>query len=222
MKKLKKGFTLIEIAMVLVIIGLILGGILQGQQLINAARVRALSGQLEEVSMAWFAFQDRYHAFPGDFSQASTQIGDVANGNGNGIIDSDIERGLVWLHLAKAGFLSGAYDGMPVKEGFRCADSSCPVNPFGGTLVISGSDQAHGKAGLGLGHLSNELWAGRLIPVAVLAEVDRKLDDGLATAGRLQLAKPGSGWTGSDACLLAANYNIAASSQDCAAVYRGF
>ena len=83
------GFTLIEIAIVLVIIGLLLGGVLKGQELITSARVRNLISQQDGIKAAYFGFLDRFRALPGDYSQASTNIANVAagaNGNGNGQI----------------------------------------------------------------------------------------------------------------------------------------
>ncbi|HEB81223.1 MAG TPA: prepilin-type N-terminal cleavage/methylation domain-containing protein, partial [Gammaproteobacteria bacterium] len=88
--KRQKGFTLIEIAIVLVIIGLLLGGVLKGQELINTARVRALNNSVDGVTAAWFSFQDRYRAFPGDYTQATVNLPDpnglIANGNGDGLV----------------------------------------------------------------------------------------------------------------------------------------
>src|SRR6188472_935406 len=86
----QNGFTLIEIAIVLVIIGLLLGGVLKGQELITGARVRNLVAQQDGVKAAYFGFLDRYRALPGDYAAAATNISNVAataacnNGNGNG------------------------------------------------------------------------------------------------------------------------------------------
>src|SRR6266545_6313422 len=89
------GFTLIEIAIVLVIIGLLLGGVLKGQELITSARVRNLISQQDGVKAAYFGFLDRYRALPGDYANASTTItgvgaacGTNGNGNGNGQIEN--------------------------------------------------------------------------------------------------------------------------------------
>ncbi|MDP3686236.1 MAG: prepilin-type N-terminal cleavage/methylation domain-containing protein, partial [Sulfurimicrobium sp.] len=60
MKSQQQGFTLIEIAIVLVIIGLLLGGVLKGQELINNARVRNIINQQDGIKAAYFGFQDRY------------------------------------------------------------------------------------------------------------------------------------------------------------------
>src|SRR6202162_5353761 len=85
MGKLSKGFTLIEIAIVLVIIGLLLGGVLKGQELITGARVRNLISQQDGIKAAFFGFQDRFRALPGDYASASTNINGVTiAGDGNG------------------------------------------------------------------------------------------------------------------------------------------
>src|SRR3954471_6949218 len=85
MRKLQKGFTLIEIAIVLVIIGLLLGGVLKGQELITGARVRNLVQQQDGVKAAYFGFLDRYRALPGDYKQATTTItGATTDGNADG------------------------------------------------------------------------------------------------------------------------------------------
>ena len=75
--KQQKGFTLVEIAIVLVIIGLLLGGILKGQELINSARVRNLADQNSGVQAAYYGFIDRYRRIPGDFpaARASAALG---------------------------------------------------------------------------------------------------------------------------------------------------
>ena len=72
-----RGFTLIEIAIVLVIIGLLLGGVLKGQELITGARVRNLISQQDGIKAAFFGFQDRFRALPGDYAAATTNIAGV-------------------------------------------------------------------------------------------------------------------------------------------------
>jgi prepilin-type N-terminal cleavage/methylation domain-containing protein len=115
----QRGFTLIEIAIVLVIIGLLLGGVLKGQELITSARVRNLISQQDGIKAAYFGFLDRFRALPGDYTQASINIANVAatsNGNGNGQITVSGVSGAtidehvaVWEHLSKAGFINGSY-----------------------------------------------------------------------------------------------------------------
>src|SRR5215210_4736675 len=97
MQNKESGFTLIEIAIVLVIIGLLLGGVLKGQELITSARVRNLISMQDGIKAAYFGFLDRYRALPGDYAQASANItgvtgggacgvGTAGNGNGDGQI----------------------------------------------------------------------------------------------------------------------------------------
>src|SRR5476651_2427646 len=124
----QSGFTLIEIAIVLVIIGLLLGGVLKGQELITAARVRNLAAQIDGVKIAYLGFQDRYRALPGDYAdaQAATNIpgaagsatkgctnaGTCANGKIDPTAGADTESILAWHQLSRSGFITGNYDGL--------------------------------------------------------------------------------------------------------------
>ena len=74
MRSIARGFTLIEIAIVLVIIGLLLGGVLKGEELIRAARVRNLINEQQNIKAAFYGFQDRYRALPGDYGSAANNI----------------------------------------------------------------------------------------------------------------------------------------------------
>ena len=67
MKSQQSGFTLVEIAIVLVIIGLLLGGILKGQELINTAKVKNLANDFRTIPTYIYAYQDKFKALPGDF-----------------------------------------------------------------------------------------------------------------------------------------------------------
>ncbi len=221
----QRGFTLIEIAIVLVIIGLLLGGVLKGQELINTARVRALNNTVDGITAAWFSFQDRYRAFPGDYLTAQSNVnlpGAPDGGDANGLVDTDNERARVWVHLEAAGYLTGGYsdDTQTVAaDAYDCQVTICPDNGFGagmnlsyGNLVQSGTVDAH------------ELITGRGIPVEVLAELDRKVDDGAADSGAMQLGTAGTGWAAAEetACKNGANYELQSPSSNCAAVFRNF
>ncbi|RLA92930.1 MAG: prepilin-type cleavage/methylation domain-containing protein, partial [Deltaproteobacteria bacterium] len=100
----QKGFTLVEIAIVLVIIGLILGGILKGQSMIQNAKIKRVKSDIDGIVAAVFSYQDKYGYLPGDDPNDGPDVG--ASGNGNGIFNSD-EYVLAWRHLIKAGFVSG-------------------------------------------------------------------------------------------------------------------
>jgi prepilin-type N-terminal cleavage/methylation domain-containing protein len=194
MKRYNHGFTLIEIAIVLVIIGLLLGGVLKGQELITGARVRNLISQQDGIKAAFFGFQDRYRALPGDYASASTNINcgaaPCANGNGNGQIESAAtgtvahEEALVWNHLTAAGFLNGSYtfaDSVPV-------DASTPKNPYSAFLDLE-YDANFGVAPLApTTQKKHNLKTGPQVPVEIISEVDRKIDDGLPYNGAFQFS----------------------------------
>src|ERR1700712_2229391 len=83
----QRGFTLVEIAIVLVIIGLLLGGVLKGQSLIDSAKVKNIIQQSNSLSAAVNAYQDKFHALPGDDAQGTLHApGATGNGNGDGQI----------------------------------------------------------------------------------------------------------------------------------------
>lgn len=185
----QQGFTLIEIAIVLVIIGLLLGGILKGQELITSARVRGLISQQDGIKAAFYGFQDRYRSLPGDYSAASTNIqmtttGANANGNGDGRIlagGTPDETILVWEHLSKSGFINGNY----VYAG-TIGDGTTPKNAYG-QYVQLGYDLNYYTLTGGVAAAStvqrHNLKTGNQIPVEIAAEVDRKIDDGNGATG---------------------------------------
>ncbi len=228
--KKQAGFTLIEIAIVLVIIGLLLGGVLKGQELINTARVRSLSNNVDGITSAWFSFSDRYRAFPGDYAQAEVNLPNIeSSGNGNGIIDTDEERALVWSHLQAAGYITGSYpDGDPAPEvetaTYDCPVTTCPDNGFGQGMLIDHTALQQSAPAVA----AHELITGRAIPSDVLAELDRKIDDGTAGAGSMQLGTEGAGWGDGDGEIGACQaddedaYNMQTPSANCAAVFRNF
>ncbi len=195
MHRHQSGFTLIEIAIVLVIIGLLLGGILKGQELITSARVRNLIAQIDGVKAAYFGFQDRYRALPGDFTQAATQVpGATQNGDGNGQI-TGTESIAVWDHLSHAGFINGTYV-------YAATDSASttPTNPYGAYLQLI-YDNVYADTGTPTPR--HNLKTGPQIPVEILAEIDRKIDDGRPLTGNVRFSAYPNGGTAptTDKCI---------------------
>jgi prepilin-type N-terminal cleavage/methylation domain-containing protein len=177
-----RGFSLLEIAIVLILVGLLLGGVLKGQELISGARVRSLIQQQDGVKTAYYAFFDRYKALPGDYSGATTQISGIStsdcnggNGNGDGRIEeANNENTLVWEHLARAGFMTGPYACAAV-----VSPATSPMNAHGRPLEIV-FDTGYAGATTTARHL---LKTGSQISSQLLAEIDRKVDDGNAVGG---------------------------------------
>jgi len=117
MRSQQSGFTLVEIAIVLVIIGLLLGGILKGQELINSAKVKNLANDFRVIPTYIYAYQDKFKALPGDDPAGQTHLpGGAAsdNGNGNGVIDgawnsttATDESFMFWRHVRLANLAAG-------------------------------------------------------------------------------------------------------------------
>lgn len=118
------GFTLVELAIVLVIIGLIVGGVLVGQDLIKAAEIRATTTDLERYNAAANTFRNKYNGIPGDLLSArATQFGlesrdgAAANGDGNGLVegcaaatvDLGCETAMFWTDLTVASLIPDAF-----------------------------------------------------------------------------------------------------------------
>jgi prepilin-type N-terminal cleavage/methylation domain-containing protein len=186
----QSGFTLIEIVIVVVVVGLLLGGVLAGQQLIRGARVHKLMADVSGYRAAIHSFTERYETYPGDYEGASLHIKcspACLNGNGNKRVERNAvpvggsqvhEELLVWSHLSGAGFISGQFTAAP--GGTIPTLNNSPVNisqrywqfifdaVFGST---PGTPARH------------NLKTGNQIPVSFLQEIDTKVDDGLPNAG---------------------------------------
>ena len=236
MKQKQKGFTLVEIAIVLVIIGLLLGGILKGQELINSARVRNMADMNAGIQAAYFGFIDRFRRVPGDWNGAAATLaigvpiaGNPAPGGvaDNGRIDNPggtewVEPNAVWEQLALSGFIQGAYTGLPAQP--TTVSNQTPLNAFNNIVVLGRTDD-YLDGGTAAVRLS--LVLGRGVPVDITRELDTKLDDGQPRTGVLRLANDDPGDTfalvgASDAaCFDAGNdaYDIAADIQDCNTVF---
>jgi prepilin-type N-terminal cleavage/methylation domain-containing protein len=169
------GFTLVEIAIVLVIIGLLLGGILKGQEMITQARIKNVINDFNGITAAYFAYQDRYKAIPGDdFTSATrwtTGTLTVFGGDGNGSVAGTygaapaapaagtVETLKYWWHLRLAGFVPGATAGQ--------AAVTQPSNAVGGIVGVEASP--FGLTGLAICSAN--------VPDKIAGAVDTQLDD---------------------------------------------
>ena len=150
MERRQKGFTLVEIAIVLVIIGLLLGGVLKGQELINSAKVKNFATDFRNIPLYIYGYQDKYKALPGDDRAAVAHLGtgaaQSASGAGNGVIDGHWdsitgadESVIFWQHARLAGLASGA---TVIPATLTANDAFFPTNADGGRIGIeSGSSK---------------------------------------------------------------------------------
>ncbi len=199
MKSAQKGFTLVEIAIVLVIIGLLLGGILKGQEMITQAKIKNVVADFSGISAAYYGYQDRYRAIPGDDLNAATRWTNApaaVAGDGNGVVGGTYNNACVqvpvaatpetckwWDHLRRAGFVSGS-------GGLQ------PFNAVTGLLGVQTGDGGGGSTLLnaaGGNGFSSLLVCSANLPDKIAIAVDTQMDDGASNVGTvraLQQAAP--------------------------------
>ncbi len=180
MKSQQKGFTLVEIAIVLVIIGLLLGGILKGQEMITQAKIKNVIADFSGVSAAYHGYQDRYRKIPGDDGDAIARWGTPAAAVGtanDGVIAggyattvANSESRLFWLHLRRAGFVSGS-------------DQEQPFNAVTGRLGVQTGDTAGGAI---FGGFSGLIICSANLPDKIAIATDVQMDDGVITSGTVR------------------------------------
>jgi len=185
------GFTLVEIAIVLVIIGLLLGGILKGQEMITQAKIKNIVNDFNGITVAVTSYQDRYRAIPGDDQNATTRWTTQApgKGNGDGVMlgkykDNDTggtggapadlkESNLFWQHLRIAGFVPGLTTGT--------GSGTPPPNAAGGLIGVENG--VVGTSGLGFTSLivcfSN-------LPEKIANALDVQMDDSKPNTGQVR------------------------------------
>ncbi len=201
----KHGFTLVEIAVVLVIIGLIIGGVMVTTNMINSAKVQQFVKQISEYDAALVNFYGKYQSLPGDTNVM------MPRGNNNGVIegynDDDNhfwgENANYWYHLSMTGFLPEQYSNSTA--GGIVAGVQVPraaIGNFGNVGIMVGSpvdlnDYFTGKNVYwvsGFPQATVDTWGGAcggcLLPFTAyeVQPVDSKIDDGFPKSGRLVTA----------------------------------
>jgi len=177
----QSGFTLVEIAIVLVIIGLILGGVLKGQVLIDNAKYKNFVKDIESYRAGVYTFQDTYRALPGDIGVITALDDNAIAGDGNGVIDDaecsadEDESCLVWSHLRYAGIIAGDPS---LKD-----ETAPPTHTYGGQVsAIATGSWANGV---------NEIKILTLgIPGDVAQRYDNEFDDGDPRSGSVARYDP--------------------------------
>lgn len=168
----QKGFTLVELAIVMTIIGLLIGGILKGQELMENARVTSTIAQIRSYESATTTFRDTYSAMPGDMANAATRlpncdatcgpnatdgIGDgIVGANGGVILAQNVvanatnntadEAVLFWTHLLRADLISGISDAGIAAGGVVAAGETHPAAKIGGVFRAGHGDGAAAAA----------------------------------------------------------------------------
>ncbi len=186
MKK-QSGFTLIELAIVLVIIGLLLGGVLKGQELINSAKVKNMASDFRNAQVQIYSYQDKFRALPGDDSAAKNHVNATNDGNGDGLISGawDAASGETfdyWQHVRLAGLATGPT--------VTTDATYLPTNAEGGRIgVQSNPDKT----------IANLKGSYAICSAGILGkfakQLDTALDDGNTAGGNVMVASSVTGVT---------------------------
>jgi Tfp pilus assembly protein PilE len=188
-KTTNTGFTLAEVALVLVVVGLLLGGVMKAQEMVVQAKIKHVIADINGVSAAMYAYHDRYRALPGDDKGSGRWGLTPPPSAGNGVIEGKYasnsatdESRLVWEHLRRADFVAGS-------------GSENPFNAvFGKIGVQTGDGSGASPAGV-LGTAANtNLVTGLLLctanlPDKIAISVDAQLDDGKGRTGSVRANK---------------------------------
>lgn len=205
---MQKAFTLVELAIVLIIIGLITGGVVGAQSLIKSARVNSIITDVTNYQQAFNAFELEYDALPGDMPDATQYWPSTCNGRGDGsihwIYNGCLENFAAFEHLSLAELINGTFDrtnGTGSMQTDAIPGVSVPAKYEGGYsfqywLPWSGAGDSYYRAVLRIGAKGNgttyHLTEPMLHPKEVL-KIDRKLDDGLSMSGWIGISNTGNG-----------------------------
>lgn len=216
-RPMQRAFSLVELSVVIVILGLLVGGIVGGKTLLNAGRAHSVVGQATGYAAAAELFYDQYGELPGDITRATQLWSGVANGNGNGVWEgnSSTENFQVWLHLARAGFITGSYTGAAGSGGsLHAAPGNSPAGALAGTLFwpYSWGEQV-ASSSFFVGNYDNLFVYGGVTaaswPTAAALTsadaywIDNKADDGLPGRGNIRTFAGSWMQTNTGACITA-------------------
>jgi prepilin-type N-terminal cleavage/methylation domain-containing protein len=191
MKKLplyQTGFSLLELSITLVIIGLVLAAIASGAHLMQAAQINKVTSELSGYKQAVENFQLKYHNLPGDQPNASNFWPSAVNGNGDGQISGHLtERLQAWSHLAKSHMIAGNFTGLPASSPLYQESINVPGSTIKGAYYILGYDQVYptstGRSGNNIQLVTTvnttegDRPEGGALPASDARIIDKKLDE---------------------------------------------
>lgn len=194
-----KAFTLVELAIVLIIIGLITGGVVGAQSLINSAKMAAVISEFQSFDAAIKAFKLEYDSLPGDIDEASLYWSGEVNGNNDKRIFSYNTEGVrAWRHLALSGILPGNYDGTfnSISPADLRPNENHPESSVDGAVYQINWKQKTNRSGNSIYLVSLDILS--LVDPKDARKIDLKLDDGHGSTGLLHGENAGCGSSGQE------------------------
>jgi prepilin-type N-terminal cleavage/methylation domain-containing protein len=202
----KRAFTLLEFSVVVVVIGLVIGAVIIGQEMLGSSRLQAVVTDVEKYRRAAHDFENAYGGLPGDFYSDQTVWTELpvatagAYGNGDGFIDEYTEGFRAWQHLALGQMIKGAYSGTATGNtavvGINVPEASVPESGFS-FISLTGTEidtswlfdaalSADALAGVYIAfgaQQAGDITIAGSIPVDDAIGIDSKVDDGLPDSG---------------------------------------
>ena len=187
-RHLNSGFTLVEVSIVLVVIGLLIGSVLVAVNILQNARITSTISTLQSIQSAVSTYNQNYGAVPGDDTKAASRFSLTNSGGGNGVVGTSTsyndntsaaangegayESRMVWSHLRASGLIKG-----------QGTDVAQPGNPFGGIFGIQNG--AFTTDGIGSG--TNVVCINQ-VPGSAAVIIDQRQDDGIPNTGNIRAA----------------------------------
>ena len=216
----KKAFSLIELSIVLIIIGLLIAGVTGGASLIKNAELRGVMNEARGYQTAVNSFYARFNALPGDYG---TAIGASGNGDANGQIEfkTDKESNIALLQLRNGSFIDNNFT-LNATDAALTPGSSIPASKLKNAGWVFGSTSASAnyviitKAIAALTTATNELGVGAIVGVLTPSDalsIDIKSDDGVYGTGNVTASGTASG-----SC--ASSYDTSRTTADCSSLFK--
>ena len=241
----QQGFSLAELSIVLVIMGLLAGGVMVGRDMIVSSKMNALATEQGILVSATKIFQDKYYSLPGDFKQAEGVWGTASggcdwgarsgtqtcNGNGDGkvLTTTQVEMFAFWVHLNNAGLLDDSYSGVYTGTNVRfTAGTDVPNSQWTDKTgwiayyvgnITGGANAIYYDGNYGhvlmLGDEGLDLTSNGVMSPSEQKKLDTKFDDGDPDSGDIRGAKG----TFASSCITGTSYNVSNGEAGCAPIW---
>ena len=232
----RAAFTLVELSIVLVILGLLIGGVLAGQSLIHAAELRSIATDFRKYQTASYAFRDKYFYLPGPLPNATSFWPTALNGDGSNEFGNYLGNGVkAWQHLSLAGMIEGKYTGTqvatPVSSGLCTSGTECPASKYTGHVFLTLTDSTAITPPYGLNRPNGIFYydggngdSGQGVKPEDAWNLDTKMDDGQPGTGSilgigLGGILNGDGWTNCATSAAGTNYVLTSTAMSCRLYY---